>query len=82
MGQATSYAASGETFVDASHNLELLLRCYVHDAYRVLWVYYRDDSGQKRRRMVAISGEDRITDVVSEINPSNGLHGASVTIST
>ena len=90
MGQASSSgttyaAASRRSFQDACRNLETLIRCYVHDEYRVLWVDYDVGKGEgeslrHRRAVVAARPGERTVRVVSEKNTINGFCCASVVL--
>lgn len=80
MGQGQSYCAVGVTYHEALTQLELVLRCYVDDSFRIQWVVFRDAQGVLRRKAVAIRGDGTSYDIIGERHPRNMYHGARVVL--
>lgn len=77
----TFYVGCGKTFLQACNQLEMVLRCYVNDNYRVSEVKYSDFDGKETTIMVALSIQSSCYYVVkSERHKYNGMYGARVRI--
>lgn len=75
--EALPSVACGKTMEEAYQNLELLLRCYVDDDFRVITIKYNDSAGLMWQKKVA-ERKGKILDIRCKQNSINKLFSAEI----